>query len=93
LSIWLPFSSFLVKGEFKALLDGERIGVNYDAGNPVSLAECVRLLSSQPEALGQMGQRALELFEERFSMEAICPQFVEHLMSIARTATLRPTHV
>lgn len=88
----LPIVSSL-RGEFKALLDGERIGVNYNAGDPASLAECVRALSSQPEVLNQMGKRSLELFEQRFSMEAICPQFVEHLMSITRSATLNPTHV
>ena len=78
----LPIVSSL-KGEFAALLKEEAIGAQYRAGDPVSLADCLRRFSEQPVLRKEMGQRALELFERRFSADVVYPMFVDQLMQIA----------
>src|ERR1700686_2098794 len=84
----LPIISSL-RGEFKTLLDKEKIGMQFNAGKTTSFADCVKWFANQPEARRQMGMRAIELFEERFSMEVICPQFVGHLIKIAGSSNAK----
>ena len=79
----LPIVSSL-KGELANLLEGEAIGLQYEAGNATSLAARLRELAQQPDLREKMGQRALELFEQRFSTEVIYPAFVAQLLKIAR---------
>jgi len=78
----LPIISSL-RGECETLLHEEKIGMHYDAGNPASLADCVKWFSTHAEMRAQMGKRALELFEERFSTDVIYPRFVDQLVKIA----------
>ena len=79
----LPIVSSL-KGELANLLEGEAIGLQYEAGNATSLAGCLSQLAQQPDLREKMGQRALKLFEQRFSTEVIYPAFVAQLLKIAR---------
>jgi glycosyltransferase involved in cell wall biosynthesis len=81
----IPIVSSL-PGELEALLLGERVGRQYRAGNPASLAEAMRWLAGNPEERRAMGERARAVYEERFSTPAIYPALVRHLQRMSEAA-------
>lgn len=87
MSAGLPLLSSL-PGETESLIIGERIGLQYQAGNPASLAAKIRWLAAQPDVRKKMGARSLQLFRERFSAEVVYPSLAKHLEDVAKRGHL-----
>jgi len=84
----LPILSSL-RGELETLIREEQIGLQYQAGDVVSLLEKLRWLAANPDARWEMGKRARRLFEESFSADVIYPRLVRHLEKVAQQGTER----
>ncbi|NLB54801.1 MAG: glycosyltransferase family 4 protein [Lentisphaerae bacterium] len=81
----LPLLSSL-SGELAEMIDKERIGLQYTAGDAVSLARQLRYLSENRDECTAMGMRAKNLFERRFRSDIIYPPFADMVEKIAREA-------
>ena len=79
----LPLLSSL-RGELETLIRDEQIGLQYEAGNPNSLLERIAWLAANPDIRLAMGQRALQLFKQRYSADLIYPRLVSHLEGIVK---------
>jgi glycosyltransferase involved in cell wall biosynthesis len=70
-------------GELAELIDREGIGVQYTAGSPKSLAECVRYLANNPEQCASMRRRARDLFEADYRADDIYGRLATYLETIS----------
>lgn len=86
----LPLLSSL-RGELEGLIRQEQIGLQYQAGNVSSLAEKINWLLNYPEERIAMGQRARQLFDERFSVDVIYPGLARHLENVVNFSKERTT--
>jgi glycosyltransferase involved in cell wall biosynthesis len=77
----LPLLSSL-PGELEQLIEEHRIGLNYEAGNPKSLAEGILWFYNHPEETRQMSERSLTLFSTRFRSDIVYKDFSEYLERI-----------
>jgi glycosyltransferase involved in cell wall biosynthesis len=82
MSAGLPLLSSL-KGELEDLIKREKIGLQYQAGDPQSLARQVIWLAEHPEERREMGRRVSKLFEERYNADLIYPKLVKHIEYVA----------
>jgi glycosyltransferase involved in cell wall biosynthesis len=78
----LPIISSL-GGELAELLAAERIGLQYEAGNPRSLADAVLSLSRDEPLRREMGRRAREIFLQRYDTQSINARLIQCLETIA----------
>jgi glycosyltransferase involved in cell wall biosynthesis len=78
----LPLLSSL-PGELESLLRINRIGLQYRAHEVSSLLEQIEWLAANPDLRREMGIRAQELLQTKFSAAAIYPSLVRHLEKIA----------
>lgn len=77
----LPLINSL-KGEFGQLVDGEPLGVSYEAENVASLVQAIRRLLDDPGFANTCRQHVREVFAQRFSAKAIYPAYVDDLEQI-----------
>jgi glycosyltransferase involved in cell wall biosynthesis len=82
----LPILSSL-RGELEVLLLRKKIGLQYLAGNVDSLIKQIRWFADHPAERHAMGQRAMKVFQEHFSVEIIYSRLVTHLEAIAEPHT------
>ena len=78
----LPILSSL-RGELETLVRDRKLGLQYDADDPVSLLESIRWFLDNPQSRVAMGARGRALFKERFAAEAIYRDLVEHIEEVA----------
>ncbi len=73
-------------GEMREIIEASGCGAYYQAGDPESLVTRLLELAAQPERCAAMGQRARDLFAERFNAQVIYPRLAARLESAAREA-------
>ncbi len=83
----LPVVSSL-QGELETLLETHRCGVVYDPTKPNDLLGKLRSLAADRVVIGKMGQRARQLYENRFSASIIYSDLIHYLEDIAHTTVL-----
>jgi glycosyltransferase involved in cell wall biosynthesis len=71
-------------GELAAILDRERIGLNYVADDATALAAALERLLVEPEVRRRMGANARAVFDREYSSAVIYPRLVRHLETLAR---------
>jgi glycosyltransferase involved in cell wall biosynthesis len=81
MAMGLPLVSSL-QGELRQLIETERIGLQYEAGNPRSLAEAILWLRHHEQERRAMGVRARALFEEKFDAKRVYGEFVDYLENL-----------
>lgn len=81
----LPVLSSL-RGELHRLLADEGVGLSYVAGNPSSLADAVRRVTSNDGERNAMGARGRRLYERTYSTSAIYSGLTRHLRAAAMGA-------
>jgi glycosyltransferase involved in cell wall biosynthesis len=74
----LPLVSCL-SGEVATMISTRRIGLQYTAGVPESLAGCLERLLDQPEECAEMGRAARERFEGHYNSEVVYRGLSRHL--------------
>lgn len=79
----LPVVSSL-RGELATMIEREKIGVTYRAGDAASLARCLTDLLSEPNKRCAMGANAYNAWSKQYRSEHIYSKFAKHL------STLRP---
>jgi len=84
----LPILSSLT-GELEYLNRSEGVGLNYKAGDVLSLIEALRWYHMHPEERAAMGSRARALVQDQFNSDVIYPRLVVHLEDVARLAPQR----
>lgn len=72
-------------GELQQLLEEERVGVTYEAGDPVSLAAALQRLAANDAERRAMGGRARQLYDRSYSTSAIYSGLARHLRDMAST--------
>lgn len=72
-------------GELGQLILQERIGMLYQADDPMSLVTCVCELADYPAKRQLMGQNARKLIERRFAAESVYPQLIAHMQTLIHT--------
>ena len=80
-SFGLPVVSSL-RGEAEELLRLERCGYPYDRCSPEDLAETVLKLKNNEADRLAAGDRARKLFEKKFSLDMIHPQFLQYIEQV-----------
>jgi glycosyltransferase involved in cell wall biosynthesis len=78
----LPLLSSL-PGELETLIHQKQIGLQYEAGNVESLVKQILWFATHPDERKAMGNRARQLFAERFSADTIYPRFIAHMEKVA----------
>lgn len=81
MSASLPVVSSL-GGEFSQIVFKEKIGINYEAENPESLAAAILWCFNNQDECKCYGTRARLLVEEQFSNQSIYPKLVSHLEAV-----------
>ncbi len=66
-------------GELEELLDENRCGITYEAGNDKELARLLRYLVMHPDVLRDMSTRAKLLFNDRYSADRIYPKMADYI--------------
>ena len=84
----LPQISSLA-GEMAAIIDRERIGLNYVPDDSRDLCRCVLRLMDNHGERRQQGENARGLFLREYSSSVIYPKLVRHLASVAGSAGAR----
>ncbi|TAM53889.1 MAG: glycosyltransferase WbuB [Acidobacteria bacterium] len=79
----IPVVSSL-RGELERLLREERAGLQYEAGNPKSLAAAIRVLAGDKAKREEAGRNSLKV-GERFRSDALYSTFVELIEAVACT--------
>lgn len=69
-------------GEMADLIQTHRIGLSYQAGDSVSLANALIELNGSPDARIAMGARGRTLYEKQFSADVVYSEFVRHIESV-----------
>lgn len=82
----LPLLSSL-RGELETLIRTNRIGFQYQAGDTASMVEKLRWLAENQATWREMGQRAGQLFEERFSAARVYPHLIRHMERVVAKQT------
>ncbi len=85
LAYGLPIVSSL-PGECRALLENEKCGLSYSAGDADQLKETLDFLTAHPNQYQSMSENALKLFNERFRAETVYAGFETHLEKIVERA-------
>jgi glycosyltransferase involved in cell wall biosynthesis len=73
-----------IQGELKDILSHFKCGVTYKPFSIDSLCHALRYLYLNQDRRIEMGKRARQLFEGRFSAEKIADEFNEHLLKVVR---------
>jgi len=71
-----------VLGELEQLVRDNALGASYIAGSPESLAEAIRQLAKDREAIIAMGQRSRKLVEEEFDRKKILERLMNFMLSL-----------
>lgn len=71
-------------GDLADLIDHEDIGINFAAGDPVSLADAAERLIADRAYIDTMKERVRHLFAERFDTDKIYKEYVSHIVAVAR---------
>ncbi|MGH7878048.1 MAG: glycosyltransferase family 4 protein, partial [Candidatus Binataceae bacterium] len=69
-------------GELGELVESEKLGMSYRAGDAASLAGAIAQLCARPEARQRMGANGRRIFAERFSDQVVYPALIEYLQTI-----------
>ncbi|MDD3368822.1 MAG: glycosyltransferase family 4 protein [Lachnospiraceae bacterium] len=64
-------------GGTKELINDGKNGKLYTAGDPQGLADCMKTFIAQPSIIGQMGQTAYQIAEDKFSLRANTDQIYQ----------------
>lgn len=83
LSLGLPIITPL-RGEVAELIESCGVGVRYGGDSERSLYDCLALLATDCTLQRRMSQKALQLYEERFSFNKVYSDAVAHLERLAR---------
>lgn len=84
----LPVVSSL-SGEAKQLIESNRIGVSYSAGDPCGLAARLRELEASPASVSAMATRARSLYDSNFGASAVVSDMAAYLEDVVRFAGRR----
>ncbi len=87
-SAGLPIVSSIT-GVLQRLLDKQKCGFTYPAGNPKALTELLLELSSSPETLEHFSVNARSLFQKRFRAEEVYGQMVHHLAAVVKAHRIK----
>jgi glycosyltransferase involved in cell wall biosynthesis len=71
-----------IEGEFEEIVKREGLGLQYEAGNPSSLAEALTYLYENQPARKEMGQKARRLVEQNFDRKTIYPRIVDFMEEV-----------
>jgi glycosyltransferase involved in cell wall biosynthesis len=82
LALGLPVLSPL-RGEVAHLIDSYGVGLSYGEGREMSLTQCIEYFLENPDLQRQLAQRALDLYNERFSFENVYGGLVRHLETLS----------
>lgn len=86
LSAGLPILSAF-EGELRELIEGENIGLSYQAENANALKECIITLSQKPSLYKELSQNATRVFSEHFDAQIIYKEYADHIEYMANTRT------
>lgn len=75
-----------IQGELEELLKSENIGIQYEAGNAVSLRNAILELYDNPGRRKEMGKNARRMVEERFDKNKEYPKIEEFLRDVVKDA-------
>lgn len=81
----LPILSSL-EGELANILRRESIGLQYRGGDSNDFEQKINWFLSHPAETEAMGRRAKALFEEKYSVDIVYPNFVNYLNTISTKA-------
>jgi glycosyltransferase involved in cell wall biosynthesis len=81
-SAGLPVLSSL-GGEAARLIQDERCGINYKAGDPESFMQALSILLDDPVARAGYGRNAARVFTDGYRAEKVYTDMVEYLVAIA----------
>jgi glycosyltransferase involved in cell wall biosynthesis len=73
-----------IQSELEELLKSEKVGIQYEAENAVSLEDAILELYDNPERRRQMGENARRLVEERFDKNKEYPKIEEFLREVVK---------
>ncbi len=82
LALGLPILSSL-QGEVAHLIDAYSVGLSYAEDKERSLAQCIEYFVGDQALQRQFAQRALDLYNEKFSFENVYGGLVRHLEALA----------
>ena len=77
------------RGDLEALIRDEKIGLSYKAENSSSLLEAIRWFITHEEESKAMGKRSRQLIDERFSVEIVYHELIEHMQGIVSSSRKR----
>lgn len=69
-------------GEAAALIERERLGINYRFDDSAALESALAWLHEHPAERRAMGDASREIFKQRFDQSAICVQFEAYLQRV-----------
>lgn len=72
------------RSELRYIVEKNDVGRWGKVGDPEQLAETIRSLIRDPELTGQLGRRARELFEQKFTLEAAGAAYAKVLVAAGR---------
>lgn len=78
-----------MRGEMETFLAAERIGLTYESVDHESLLAQIQWFVEHPAERRAMGQRARQLFFERFDASRVYPAMVQHLEGVVERARQR----
>lgn len=78
LSAGLPLISSL-EGEIADLIETNRIGLNYQAGNAQSLYQCIKQLVDDPTLRDNMAEAAQQVFDKIGNADKIYNDYADHI--------------
>lgn len=79
--------------EIAYILGEAACGVQVDPENPAQLEQVLRALADEPDRVEEMGRKARQVCEERFSRDHVCQQFHQLFMQVARERHEKSHHV
>jgi len=78
-----------MRGEMETFLTAEQIGLNYVSTDSGSLLAQIQWFVEHPAERRAMGQRARQIFLERFDASHVYPAMVQHLEGVVERARQR----
>jgi glycosyltransferase involved in cell wall biosynthesis len=78
-----------MRGEMEAFLAAEQIGLTYESTDSESLLAQIQWFVERPAERRAMGQRARQIFLERFDASRVFPATVQHLEGVVERARQR----
>ncbi len=78
----LPLISSL-DGELRFIIESNKCGLYYRAGDPQSLVDKIQILASSPLLAKQMGILSRQLFEDQYDSMKIYPSMADKVLSVA----------